>query len=351
MTAPHPPNDPPPWTGRDIVVALFLIYGFWPALASQLLYSSGIFDRLYSPDMMALCRSKDKEAEPLAEEQEAVQTRVAFLAGPMAARLDDVVAEARRLARTRLNPWIEVAAFPFRALTVPLLFYALSGVPPRRIGLTTRRFWRNVLAGAAAWVVIVPLVFGVYAAVLSLYSRMEPDAVQVHPLTRLARQEPTGTEWTLLIVTAVVAAPIIEETVFRGALQPWFAGMPSGGAVAMAMSFVAAMVLRVTRISEALRDGGAGLLSAVMPGLFVLALVPFYRVIAARPPRPDSPAVFGTALLFASIHSAVWPTPVPLFVLGLALGVLASRTGSLVGPIVLHALFNAVTCVTLLMGG
>jgi membrane protease YdiL (CAAX protease family) len=79
--------------------------------------------------------------------------------------------------------------------------------------------------------------------------------------------------------------------------------------------------------------------------------VPFYGVIARRPPRPDSPAVFGTALLFASIHSAVWPTPVPLFVLGLALGVLASRTGSLVGPIVLHALFNAVTCVTLLVGG
>jgi membrane protease YdiL (CAAX protease family) len=255
------------------------------------------------------------------------------------------------MARTRLNPWIEVAAFPFRALTVPVLFYALNGIPPRRIGLTTRRFWRNVLAGTAAWVVIVPLVFGVYAAVLSLYSHLEPDAVQEHPLTRLAREQPTGAEWTLLIVTAVVAAPVIEETIFRGALQPWFAGMPSGGAVAMAAAFAAALLTRVTRISEAMWNGGTGLLSAVMPGLFVLALVPFYGVIARRPPHSDSPAVFGTALLFASIHSAVWPTPVPLFVLGLALGVLASRTGSLVGPIVLHALFNAVTCVTLLLGG
>ena len=87
-----------------------------------------------------------------------------------------------------------------------------------------------------------------------------------------------------------------------------------------------------------------------MPALFVLAMVPFYWSVARRPPRPDSAAVFGTALLFASIHAAVWPTPVPLFVLGLALGTLASRTGSLVGPMVLHGLFNAVTCVMLLVG-
>jgi membrane protease YdiL (CAAX protease family) len=39
---------------------------------------------------------------------------------------------------------------------------------------------------------------------------------------------------------------------------------------------------------------------------------------------------------------------VPLFVLGLALGTLAARTGSLVGPMVLHGLFNGVTCVVLL---
>lgn len=54
------------------------------------------------------------------------------------------------------------------------------------------------------------------------------------------------------------------------------------------------------------------------------------------------PAVFGTALLFGMLHVGVWPTPIPLFVLGLGLGWLAWRTQSLVGPIVLHALFNAV---------
>jgi hypothetical protein len=57
---------------------------------------------------------------------------------------------------------------------------------------------------------------------------------------------------------------------------------------------------------------------------------------------PVGPAVFGTALLFGMLHVGVWPTPIALFVLGLGLGWLAWRTQSLVGPIVLHSLFNAV---------
>jgi membrane protease YdiL (CAAX protease family) len=43
-------------------------------------------------------------------------------------------------------------------------------------------------------------------------------------------------------------------------------------------------------------------------------------------------------------HVAVWPSPIPLFVLGLGLGVLAEGTRSLVGPIVVHSAFNAVSC-------
>jgi membrane protease YdiL (CAAX protease family) len=57
--------------------------------------------------------------------------------------------------------------------------------------------------------------------------------------------------------------------------------------------------------------------------------------------------VFGIAILWATVHSNAWPSPVPLFFLGLVLGWLARRTGSLVGPITLHALFNAIAAVQL----
>ncbi len=350
VTADPPPrNEPAPWTGRDLAVALFLVYIFWPALSFQLLQSSGFFDRLYGADVVALRVPKDRGAEPPGE-REAVRTRLAFLAGPGAARLDAVEAEARRMAIIRLNAWAQAVAFPLQALTVPVVFFALSGVSPGRIGLTRRRLGRNLLAGVGAWILITPLVFGVHWAVLDLFHRADPEAVQEHALTRLALQGPTRTEWALLAFSAVVAAPVLEEIIFRGALQPWFAGLPNGGHAAMAAALAAALVMRQSQLAEAWRHGGEGLLTAALPALFVLALAPFYLAVARRPPRPDSPAVFGTALLFASMHATVWPTPVPLFVLGLGLGALASRTGSLVGPMVLHGLFNAVSVAALALG-
>jgi membrane protease YdiL (CAAX protease family) len=59
--------------------------------------------------------------------------------------------------------------------------------------------------------------------------------------------------------------------------------------------------------------------------------------------------IYGTALLFAAFHSSVWPTPIPLFLLALGLGYLTYRTQSLVGPLVMHALFNAVPCLLILL--
>jgi membrane protease YdiL (CAAX protease family) len=173
--------------------------------------------------------------------------------------------------------------------------------------------------------------------------------VQEHALTLLARQKPLPVEWALIIGNAVVAAPVFEELVFRGVLQPWF-GFRSGGAAAMLAAFGMALAQRVNLIADALQSGGHGLLTALLPALFVVALVPFFLAVERRPPRSDSAAVFGTALLFASMHAGVWPSPVPLFVLGLGLGMLKSRTHSLVAPIVLHGLFNAVSCLLLAMG-
>jgi membrane protease YdiL (CAAX protease family) len=351
MATPHPPDVPPPWTVRDVAIAIFLVIYFWPQLSLELLATPGSIERLFGADAVALARPSGQRTQPASEERQLARERVAFLAGPGAARLDLVEAEARRMALTRLGLWASVAAFPFQAVTVPLVFYVLRGIPPGRIGLTQRLLGRNVLAGVGAWLLITPLVFVVNLLATYLQTLADPGGVQEHPLTRIAEQRPTAPELAVLVVSAVVAAPVVEETVFRGVLQPWFAGFRSGGATAMAAAFGAALVPRQSEMAAALRHGGEGLLTAVAPALFVLALLPFYLAVARHPPRPDSPAIFGTALLFASIHANVWPTPVPLFVLGLALGTLSARTGSLVGPMVLHGLFNAVTCVWLLFAG
>ena len=53
------------------------------------------------------------------------------------------------------------------------------------------------------------------------------------------------------------------------------------------------------------------------------------------------------SLVFAALHGAVWPTPIPIFFLSLGLGLLYQRTGGILAPIALHMTFNGVS--TLLM--
>ena len=61
-------------------------------------------------------------------------------------------------------------------------------------------------------------------------------------------------------------------------------------------------------------------------------------------------AVYASAALFAAVHASVWPTPIPLLGLGLGLGYLALSTRSVLVPVIVHGLFNAVSAVFVLRG-
>jgi len=250
----------------------------------------------------------------------------------------------------RLELWVRTFAFPLQVLTVPLIFSAFSGTRPDQLGLTTRRFGRNILAGLAGWLILTPPVFGVFQLLRYLSSHYGDHPVEQHNLETLGRQHLFPAEWLMLFFTAMAAAPILEELTFRGVLQPWLTARRWGGHAAMFGALVLAIVFRWPHWQEAWPEGFSSLAIAAIPALFVLALLPIYLLVWWRSRMPLAPAVFGTSLLFACIHASVWPTPVPLFVLSLGLGVLAHRSGSLVGPIVLHGLFNGISCVQLLLG-
>jgi membrane protease YdiL (CAAX protease family) len=249
----------------------------------------------------------------------------------------------------RLGLWVRTLAWPFQLLTFPLLFSALSGTRLDQLGLTTRRFGHNVLAGIAGMLALTPPVLGVYWLVRYLYAQSGEHGVESHALEVIARQSLFPAEWVMLVFTATVAAPFLEELTFRGVLQPWLAARRWGGHLAMVGALTLAVAFRGDDLFAAWPKGIRSLTLAASPALFVLALVPIYLLVYWRSRTPLGPALFGTSLLFACVHTSVWPTPVPLFVLALGLGALAQRTRSLVGPIVLHGLFNGVSCVQLLL--
>jgi membrane protease YdiL (CAAX protease family) len=234
-------------------------------------------------------------------------------------------------------------------VTIPVLLRVISGTRPYQLGLTTHRAGRNVLAGLLAWVAVTPFVYAVLNLTTWWFRQMFHLPPEEHPLTRLSQSGLSRVEWVLLVASAVAAAPVVEELLFRGVIQPWLAVRPWGGAGAMLAALVVALALRKPETTSAQGGTGTtGVLEQLVPALFVLVLVPPFLLVWRRSRTPVAPAVYGTSLLWAMMHTPIWPTPVPLFVLGLGLGYLAYRTQSLVAPLTLHALFNGVACVMLL---
>jgi membrane protease YdiL (CAAX protease family) len=145
-------------------------------------------------------------------------------------------------------------------------------------------------------------------------------------------------------------APVLEELLFRRVLQAWAAERPWGGPITLSAAFAWPLVkLFLDNDTLSLRDT----MHALEPAVFVLLVAAgcllLERGFRHKLRRPYvARAIYSVALLFGVFHT--WPTPIPLFVLGLALGYLAYRTQNLVAPMVMHALFNGVACLVIMRG-
>jgi hypothetical protein len=161
----------------------------------------------------------------------------------------------------------------------------------RTVGVRGGDVGKGMLLGAVAFAAILPIC--VAALIVSIGAlRLVEGPIQTHPILETVQQ--TRDPWTLLVllVQAVVVAPVVEEFLYRGVL-----------------------------LSALVRGAGA------IAGLVV------------------------SSVLFALVHAPAEPQAVvPLFFLGMALAYAAYRTRSLVAPILAHALFNALMISGTLLG-
>ena len=158
----------------------------------------------------------------------------------------------------------------------------------RKIGLLPRHPLRDLKWGVVGGI----LCFGLatvagYAAIGLFYLLDEPIPNLAHDALQSLSTDFSFGRLMFLVFTAVILAPLVEEMTFRGVLQTSFMRLLNG-----------------------------------------------QRWIA----------IVLTAAVFSVIHGNVVPTHglVPLFVLGVMWGALYERTGSLLTPILAHAVFNAV---------
>lgn len=255
-----------------------------------------------------------------------------------------------------------VIALPIQLVLLAAAWLALY---PRWNPLRDTRIAGEVALAVIAWVVLTPLVLAFYFAVLQVFAVLEwqPDE---HPLTQFSDLTPL--RQVLFILQACVAAPLIEEILFRGLLLPWLIGgrerqaggnplflirqaatpgLVGGNATGVAtpvalrpwlvMGFVVGFAVTGTRTDPIVFAG------VLVAGLVVIGL-------AMRWGKRHFRGVYASAALFAMVHCSVWPSPLPLFLLGLGLGWLAVRTRGVLVPFLVHGLFNAVSAVFVLRG-
>jgi membrane protease YdiL (CAAX protease family) len=252
--------------------------------------------------------------------------------------------EARKEANTVLGLWAHLFALPLSLGGLWLLARVAYG--NRSLALAGRGSCAGQVALAIfAWLVVTPVVLAVHGAVNQLFIQFGVPPEE-HSLTRLGVRPLL--DRVLFVVEACAGAPLTEELFFRGVLLAWCVKRARDAEVATEMR--PWLVMAAAGAFAALPVlGGRPVGPVVFAAVLAVGLAVLWRLkrTGARRAR----AVYATAAFFALVHSGVWPTPIPLFVLGLALGWLAVRTNGILVPVIVHGLFNAVSAVYVLRGG
>jgi membrane protease YdiL (CAAX protease family) len=285
-----------------------------------------------------------------------------WLYGPEFSSIVEKQGRGGGLESDRYSYWLRIWTEPLQITCILLLIRLVSfmsrrssGIDLPPLGFSISRSLENSAFACFAWLLITPVVFGVNFLANLTYFLLTNSLPESHPLTQLAQGGTSMMDGVLLGMIALVLAPIWEEFMFRGLLQPWLCQRDWGGHVGMALALLVALGPTKSWLDEGTPFEARALSLKLGPIFFVLVMLPGYfyadrlvgRWIADR---NVVRGIYSTALLFGMVHALVaWPTPIPLFFLGVGLGYLAYRTQSLLGPIILHSLFNAVACIALLI--
>ncbi|MCC6682358.1 MAG: CPBP family intramembrane metalloprotease [Phycisphaeraceae bacterium] len=188
------------------------------------------------------------------------------------------------------------------SLGLPAAYLALRAIRQddglRRIGLVPRHVpgdLRVGVIGALLAVMIVPGVIVLFAILGLMLGLPAPELA--HDLLLKLRDSDSMSAVVLLCISAVLVAPVLEETVYRGLWQS----------------------LLVESLGEQRRRSAIAIAAAI----------------------------------FASVHlgSVSWQAMPALWVLGLMLGWIYERTGSLLPGVIVHAVFNAANITVVLLLG
>jgi membrane protease YdiL (CAAX protease family) len=329
------------WNGIGVFFS-YLSYYYLPQFVLVMLLGSGFFQKIYGPELFP----KGKEITDPTPEQQA--------------------------ARMIALHWASVLAFPIILLMIRFLIKESSMEKPTPLGFSVHRWKPNLVLGYLGWLIITPICFATFILVNWLFFKLTGELPDKHPATEIGLIAGTR-EWILFGVQVLLVAPILEEVLFRGVLLPWSFQRPikkrrhqnvivpheGRPYIVYGFAVLVALLMQSDHLKTAFQNSDWNQLSyRLTPLLFILLLAPILyfvpksRTIGSwlriRSPQTGR-AIIANACLFAGVHGT-WPSPIPIFLLGLMLAYLTVRTRSLWTPILFHSLFNAVSVAMMLLG-
>jgi membrane protease YdiL (CAAX protease family) len=302
-----------------------------------------------------------------------------------------------------------VLACPLFLVAGLVFLHLVSRTEPYQLGIHGRRWRQGIIIGWVAWLAASPLIHGVNVLVGWLVQQVGPMP-EPHTLTRVIEGDRPALGWALLLVSALLVAPLLEEFLFRGVILRWSARSSWRGHILAALAVVLTLLntyqkyfwegiafsfvvltayylipllvpRRPDRRSDAappdaenalpqmplssderiangvgdgrppgmtaLEDGERGFRSVeISPELAMLRRIDDVLSFFRKDRRANDTRAI-YASAFLFAGAHPWPTPVALFLLGLLLGWLALRTRSLVAPAFVHFLFNGISVLML----
>ena len=194
-------------------------------------------------------------------------------------------------------------------LLVPVLYYRRRDL--RAFRIRHDRLKELLKIGFLAAILLIPLTMAINVIVGILVTPYS------HPVIDTLLAEASVETLIYTAITVVVAAPIVEEFVFRGVVLTYLQRAFSGN-----------WATNTLILCE----------QSVKPD----------NQFAAADTFQSHGANFLTSLIFAALHLGQGAAPIPLFLLSFGIGYVANKTGSIIPCILIHMLLNGISTIPLI---
>jgi len=227
---------------------------------------------------------------------------------------------------------------------VPILIRFTSGAGLADLGLHRQEWQRQMGIGVRAAMLMTPPVCAIQFLTVRIW---RPHA---HPVEQMVLENLTPGVAILAVLSTMVLAPFIEELLFRGILQRWLGRFvevqPLPTSTSQENGWSATQDPEIEPFlwdSEYAPPKG----TPITPGSELLDSG--YQLADHPSPRSSNLPILFTSIFFGAMHLAQWPAPIAIFVLSMALGTVYQRTNSLLASITMHATFNGMNTLVLLL--